>query len=100
MTICYDCGQEFRWVYRDGKLRPINSSDNEPHWKTCRARLKVASKGPAKRKQSELWPSAQQNTLPPKKTTGANYRPSCGKCDVPPWAGCACSFQKEEKEQA
>ncbi len=23
--------------------------------------------------------------------TGKNYRPSCGKCNVPNWEGCACS---------
>jgi len=26
-----------------------------------------------------------------KRIAGADYRPSCGKCDMPPWEACACS---------
>jgi hypothetical protein len=28
-----------------------------------------------------------------KTTTGQDFKPSCGQCDVPPWEICECSFQ-------
>jgi len=86
--ICFDCGMEYRWVYRDGRLMPINSADDLAHWASCRA---FRQRGKAMRKKSDRVPETRFTA----KTTGSHYRPSCGQCSIPPWEVCACSFKQE-----
>ena len=81
MTICFDCGGEYRWVYKKGKFHALNVSDDSNHWSDCQGRRK--------RKSHRLRKPVNHVQGP--RIVGANYSPSCGKCSVPPWEVCDCS---------
>ena len=78
MPACKECGGSFYWKQIEGRWRPFDA-DGELHWIRCKAE-KIS--GPLHIKGPTI--------------TGADYRPSCGLCAVPPWEECACSFTRED----
>jgi hypothetical protein len=88
-VICFDCGVEYREVFKAGRLQQLNKADDKPHWQTCRA-LRGRNAG------SVTKALLRRYSAPAKTITGPGYRPACGGCDVPPWIECACSFTAED----
>ena len=43
---------------------------------------------------------AEFRTIQGPTTTGDQYKPSCGKCQLPPWEVCACSFTAADRAEA
>jgi len=80
MTICFRCGGAYRWIYRARKWHALNVGDDANHWATCPDARRKPSRG-----------KAQNNHIQGPRIVGANYSPSCGKCNVPPWEVCDCS---------
>lgn len=71
MSVCKYCQAPIGWTRIEGKWRPANA-DSSAHLckaKTLNARQHIAGK----------------------LVVGANYTPSCGECNLPPWEECACS---------
>lgn len=86
MSYCYDCGGEFRWVATPDGLRPLNRTDDKPHWLTCKS-----FKRKAKQRRKAALRHERPTMTPAKAIRGENYQPSCGGCDTPPWEECSCS---------
>ena len=75
MADCRKCGAQIGFDRVGGKWHPTNE-DGSPHWRSCKAKLETRQ-GPT--------------------IKGREYRPSCGKCDVPNWEECSCSFSAAER---
>jgi len=80
--ICLKCGVAYRWVYRARKWLALNVGDDANHWATC---------PDARRKSSHR--KAQRNNIRGQTVSAPQYVVGCGKCSVPPWEVCDCSFQ-------
>lgn len=79
MPACKACGGSFTWRRIGEKWHAIDPNGQTNHWSHCvsRKRARAQLRAPEIRKGATI--------------TGEHYRPSCGRCDVPPWQRCACS---------
>jgi hypothetical protein len=105
MSACKNgCGLEVRWVQDDtrktkrGKPRwRCLNPDGTDHWDLCsktRTALAKAEGRPFEHHDGEgvHWRKKDRYMhRQAKSVVGANYVPSCGECNVPPWERCACS---------
>lgn len=97
MKTCFHCGEEYREVWRAGKIQPLNAKDDRPHWATCKAKAPNQLRTRAARgfrKQAAMFakPVSQFRTKSTPAIERPGFKPSCGECGTPPWEVCACSM--------
>lgn len=78
MPTCKTCGGSFAWRLIGKKWWAIDPDGETNHWSHCRGRTK---------KRDSSRPNVSRGVP----ILGANYVPSCGSCQIPPWERCGCS---------
>ena len=96
--MCFKCGEEYRQVWKNGKLQPLNVSDNRLHYLTCQARGKNRPRNRVLRKVTKKAPINTKNHKSAPAIRGEQYRPQCGNCPSLPWEPCPC-FEKFQPER-
>jgi hypothetical protein len=76
MPACKGCQQPIQWGRKGKKFRPLNVDGSRHRCDSYRKRKPITG------------PLTKQGPM----ILGRDFRPSCGRCDVPPWEVCACSF--------
>ena len=97
-ALCKECGSPVSFVKMpNGKLRPVNI-DGSDHFDRCsyltfqRIKRDGVAFSDAAGEGYEHRGKKHYAHLVGKAIVGAQYVPSCGQCDVPPWVECRCSF--------
>lgn len=96
MKPCTKCGLPVVWVKEQGKRKCRNPNGSD-HWDLCsQERTKRALRDgiPFKEKRGHgVLHEGKKKYMGMRapRARGAKYKPSCGKCSIPPWEICPCS---------